>query len=140
MRDDAFYLTRAAHIARRSTCDRAAVGCVIAHPVLGELGYGYNSAPKGSPTCADEGHLMHDGHCCRATHAEINALANCARHSAFSPECATAYVTHYPCISCAHALIAHGIVRIVYGEPYRVNEVTAFVLASAGVEVVNGRE
>lgn len=139
MNDDAFYLRRAAHAARRSTCDRANVGCVIAHPVLGELGYGYNSAPKGSPTCDQVGHLMHDGHCCRATHAEIEALASAACQE-IGTMGATAYITHYPCISCAHALIAHGIVRIVYAEPYRVNEVTAFVLASAGVEVICGRE
>ena len=136
---DAFYLSRAARVAQQSTCDRAAVGCIIVLPLIGEIGRGYNSAPKGTPTCKQAGHLMHDGHCCRATHAEIEALADAA-HQEINTQGATAYVTHYPCISCAHALIAHGIRRIVYRESYRANDVTALVLSSAGVEVVHGCE
>jgi dCMP deaminase len=131
---DADYMRRARDVAAQSTCDRAAVGCVLVLPLIGEIGRGYNSAPRGVPTCDEAGHLMHDGHCCRATHAEIEALADAA-YQELGTQGATAFITHHPCISCAHALIAHGIVRIVYAAPYRPNEATAYLLDAAGVRV-----
>ena len=131
MNDDAYYMERAEQAACGATCDRARVGCLIVFPLFGEIGRGCNASPA---SCEDAGHLMHDGHCCRATHAEINALAQAAARE-LSPQGATAYVTHYPCISCAHALIAHGIRRIVYRDHYRPNEATRAVLEDAGVEV-----
>jgi dCMP deaminase len=128
------YMARAHEVARRGTCDRARVGCVLTLPLVGEIGRGYNTAPAGSPTCDDAGHLMHDGHCCRTTHAEIEALASAAIRE-IGTDGATAYITHAPCIGCAHALIAHGISRIVYADTYRLNEATRYVLSAAGVTV-----
>jgi dCMP deaminase len=128
------YMARAHEVAQQGTCDRARVGCILTLPLIGEIGRGYNTAPMASPTCDDEGHLMHDGHCVRTTHAEIYAIAQAAAQE-IGTGGATAYLTHAPCIGCAHALIAHGITRIVYADAYRINETTRYVLSAAGVNV-----
>jgi dCMP deaminase len=123
----------------RGTCDRANVGCVLIAPHGLVIGQGHNTAPAGSPVCDDVGHLMHEGHCCRATHAEINALANAVRrnHSCVG---ATAYVTHAPCPSCAHALLAHGIGAVVYLYDYDASRfaLTTTILHDAVVPITKG--
>ena len=53
----------------------------------------------------------------RMTHAEMSALTDAARLG-LSTKGATIYVTTYPCHNCAKHLIAAGISRIVYIEPY----------------------
>jgi deoxycytidylate deaminase len=53
----------------------------------------------------------------RMTHAEMAALSDAARLGR-SVQGATIYVTTYPCHNCAKHLIAAGIKRIVYIEPY----------------------
>lgn len=53
----------------------------------------------------------------RAVHAEMEALMSCAR-SGISTRGGTLYVTTYPCHNCARHIIAAGIRRIVYVEPY----------------------
>ena len=53
----------------------------------------------------------------RMVHAEMNALSDAARLGR-SVRGATIYVTTYPCHNCAKHLIAAGIERIVFVEPY----------------------
>jgi len=53
----------------------------------------------------------------RMVHAEMNALSDAARLGR-SVKGATIYVTTYPCHNCAKHLIASGIERIVFIEPY----------------------
>lgn len=53
----------------------------------------------------------------RMVHAEMNALADAVRLGR-SVKGATIYVTTYPCHNCAKHLIASGIDRIVFIEPY----------------------
>ena len=53
----------------------------------------------------------------RATHAEMNALLDAARRGA-SPEGATLYTTTFPCHNCARHIIAAGVKRVVFIEPY----------------------
>lgn len=53
----------------------------------------------------------------RAVHAEMDALLTCAR-SGVSPQGAILYTTTFPCNNCARHLIAAGIERVVYIEPY----------------------
>ncbi|WP_406735906.1 anti-phage dCTP deaminase [Thioclava sp. GXIMD4215] len=53
----------------------------------------------------------------RITHAEMSALTDAARLG-LSTKGATIYVTTFPCHNCAKHLIAAGIKRIVYIEPY----------------------
>ena len=53
----------------------------------------------------------------RAVHAEMDALLSCAR-SGVSPAGALFYVTTFPCHNCTRHIIAAGIKRVYYIEPY----------------------
>lgn len=53
----------------------------------------------------------------RAVHAEMEALLACAR-SGRSTLRSTLYVTTYPCHNCARHIIAAGVERVVFVEPY----------------------
>lgn len=53
----------------------------------------------------------------RAVHAEMDALLACSR-TGHSTRNTTLYVTTYPCHNCARHLIAAGVSRVVYVEPY----------------------
>lgn len=53
----------------------------------------------------------------RTVHAEMEALLGCAR-SGVSPREGTLYTTTFPCHNCARHIVAAGIARVVYVEPY----------------------
>ena len=53
----------------------------------------------------------------RVVHAEMDALLTCARTN-LSCRGATLYSTTFPCHNCAKHIIAAGITRVVYIEPY----------------------
>ncbi len=53
----------------------------------------------------------------RAVHAEMEALLACSRKGV-STKGATLYTTTFPCHNCAKHIIAAGIHRVVYIEPY----------------------
>lgn len=131
---DSYFMKIASAVSERSTCDRALVGCVL---VLDKriLTTGFNGSPSGQAHCDEIGHLMVDGHCVRTIHAETNAIIQAALHGV-STRGATCYVTHLPCINCTKALINAGIVRIVYGEAYRMDENAVAFLKAADIEVI----
>lgn len=53
----------------------------------------------------------------RVVHAEMEAILSCARKGV-STRGATIYCTTFPCHNCAKHIIASGIVRVVFVEPY----------------------
>lgn len=53
----------------------------------------------------------------RAVHAEMHALLACAR-GGISVKDATLYSTTFPCHNCAKHIVAAGIKKVVYVEPY----------------------
>lgn len=53
----------------------------------------------------------------RVVHGEMEALLACARNN-ISCKAATLYATTFPCHNCAKHIIAAGIKRVVYIEPY----------------------
>lgn len=53
----------------------------------------------------------------RVVHAEMEALLSCARRGIPTVE-ATVYVTTYPCHNCGKHIIAAGIRKVVFIEPY----------------------
>lgn len=60
---------------------------------------------------------------CRALHAEENAILNVARIGASSAlASSTLYTTTYPCNLCANKIAQVGIKRVVYFEPYPMEE------------------
>jgi len=53
----------------------------------------------------------------RAVHAEMDALLTCAR-SGVSPAGGILFTTTFPCHNCTRHIIAAGIQRVIYIEPY----------------------
>jgi deoxycytidylate deaminase len=61
----------------------------------------------------------------RAVHAEMEALLFCARNSVDTRQ-ATLYTTTFPCHNCAKHIIAAGIKKVVYVEPYPKSKASKF--------------
>jgi dCMP deaminase len=120
----AYFMGMAVQAARRSTCPRRMVGCVITSQDNFVLATGHNGAPSGFRHCMQEGCLMVDGHCVRTLHAELNAV----RGASFSArEAHIAYCTDQPCVACVKTMFAFGVRYVVYVRPYEDNARDAFV-------------
>jgi len=137
-----YFMKIADLVAERSTCCRAKVGAVIVKD-KNILSTGYNGAPAGLPHCTDAGCLIYksitpDGNveenCFRTIHAEINAIAQAAKHGS-SINGADIYVTHTPCIHCLKVLINTGIRNIYYQSEYKV-ETIADMIKQAGINLI----
>ena len=61
----------------------------------------------------------------RVVHAEMEALLSCARNHVNASH-ATLYCTTFPCHNCAKHIIAAGIERVVYIEPYQKSKAVEF--------------
>jgi deoxycytidylate deaminase len=61
----------------------------------------------------------------RVVHAEMEALLSCARNG-LSVVGGTLYSTTFPCHNCAKHIVASGIARVVYVEPYPKSKATEF--------------
>jgi len=61
----------------------------------------------------------------RVVHAEMEALLSCARNN-LSARNGTLYCTTFPCHNCAKHIIAAGIKRVVYIEPYQKSKAAEF--------------
>ncbi len=130
---DEYFMATAMLIASRSNCERLHVGCVI---VTGGrrknrlVAAGYNGFLPGSPHVS----RLRDGHEQATVHAEQNAVADAARRGS-SVEGCLAYITHYPCVSCAKILAAAGIAEIKFREDYQNDPLVGPLLAEAGVAI-----
>ncbi len=131
---DQYFMEIATVVARRSTCVRAQVGCVIVKE-RSIVATGYNGAPAGMPHCTEVGCLIYrsedpDGNpeenCYRAIHAEINAISQAARRGV-SIDSAEVYVTHSPCMHCLKTLLNTALTRICYGKPYKLDKARYFL-------------
>ena len=98
-----------AHVAaKRATCFRENVGCIIVRDNK-VISIGYNGSPSGKEHC-----LYHPGgQCTEAIHAEINALSY-LNDEWFSGKYCDLYVTHLPCKDCTDTIISSGIIRRVF--------------------------
>lgn len=122
-----YFMKIAKQAAKRSTCDRANVGCLIVNKRHRIVATGYNGSVGVSEHCDDIGHTMRDGHCIATVHAEINALTDCCYEGKSTKDC-IAYVTHFPCINCTKALIQAGITEIYYENDYRTDDYAMHLL------------
>ena len=108
-------------VARRATCLRRSVGCVLTDVDGVILATGYNGVPRGLPHC-NEGHpcpaagapsgTALDG--CRAIHAEQNALIFLTDPNRVH----TVYTTTLPCDHCVKMIMNTSAKRIVFAEDY----------------------
>jgi len=129
---DQYFLKLAMLASERSTCPRMHCGCVLVRDRF-VLATGYNGSLPGHPHCDDVGCLVVDNHCVRTNHAEINALVQASIHGV-SVKGATAYITNMSCTTCAKALIAAGINRIVVFSDFHDTLATQF-FAQSGIAV-----
>lgn len=136
-----YFMRLAYEVARRSTCTRRGVGCILIKDKR-IIATGYNGAPSGAPHCDETGCIREAQSIpsgerldiCRASHAEANAITQCAR---FGVPCdgATAYVTVTPCRACAKLLVQAGVKRIVCDGLYP-DESVWDICSEGGVEIV----
>lgn len=140
---DEYFIELVKIVAKRATCKRRAVGCILVDHHNHILSTGYNGVPMGLPHCNDwkeeNGIVIYPNQCagadassgksldsCKAVHAEQNALLQCS--DVFKIQ--TAYVTAQPCITCMKLLLNTSCRRIVFIEPYPHKEAVEMWLAS----------
>ena len=120
-------------VSKRASCPGAKVGVVIVDPRDNHiLSTGYNGSAPGESHCFDIGCLkdpnIHDGHCRRVIHAEMNAIGHAARHGTelrgahlytfFDRGESKSYelssksenpIADFPCLKCGQLIMATGI-------------------------------
>ena len=130
-------------VAERANCDRGRAAAIIVKDKR-IVATGYVGAPAGLETCDEIGHLIkvafderggQKKHCVRTTHAEMNAIAQAARHGT-SIDGATIYIKMTPCLDCTKLLINAGIRRVVCRKRYHADHDSVRILGQAGVELV----
>ena len=137
-----YFLDMAEQVASRSTCLRRKVGCVLVKEKR-VIATGYNGAPSCAPHCDVTGCIREANgipsgerlDICRASHAEANAISQCARYGV-PTEGATAYVTVSPCVTCAKLLVQAGIDCVVYRGIYP-DDASADVLTQSHVLIID---
>ena len=73
----------------------------------------------------------------RVVHAEMDALLSCSRARISTME-GTIYATTFPCHNCAKHIVAAGIQRVVFIEPYEKSKAAEFHTDSIQVGFANG--
>jgi dCMP deaminase len=142
---DEVYLNVAADIAKRSTCFRRSVGCVLTDQEGVILSTGYNGVAAGRPHCNEEGEIVHYQHPTKPLGVIMNSVPSypqrCEGSDAPSGQnldaCQaihaeqnaiirlpdyrrvyTCYCTASPCISCVKLLLGTYCLEIVFREEY----------------------
>lgn len=131
---DDYFMATAFLLASRSACERLHVGCVIVSGGAERnriIAAGYNGFLPGTP----HNSRVREGHEQATVHAEQNAISDAARRGS-SVGGGIAYVTHFPCITCAKILAAAGIRTIKFHLDYQNNPLVTEILAEAGVAIV----
>jgi len=64
---------------------------------------------------------------CRAVHAEEAAIVQAAKLGSTAVRGATLYSTTFPCLLCAKSIVNAGIKRVVYHEPYPMDDTVAML-------------
>ena len=133
---DKYFLEIARTVAKRSTCMRRSVGCVLVDSQNHIVATGYIGVPTKFTHCLDspcEGAFSLSGtdlDLCNALHAEVNAFLQLR-----SDDVLTAYLTVSPCFSCAKMLANSNVKRLVAAELY-VHEQAINLLNQADIEIV----
>ena len=76
--------------------------------------------------------------CFRTIHAEINAIAQAAKHGV-EIDGADIYVTASPCYHCLKTIMNTGIRRVVYLKPYKIHRIEP-LLEHSQIELVQVSE
>lgn len=94
----------------RSKDPNTQVGCVLVDGDKNPVAFGYNGFGPGAEETDElwERPTKYN----HVIHAEANAVGRAAKRGVATHGC-TAYVTAYPCLSCAKILIAAGVTRVI---------------------------
>lgn len=137
---DKTFMDIALILAKRSTCLRRKVGCVIVDNNNRILSTGYNGTPSKLSHCDKLGCSKNavsgvDLSSCGAIHAEQNAIARL-----ILPDLAhTIYVTTQPCESCMKLIHATKITRIIYNSSYPQKYASVFNQSKIKMEQYNAK-
>jgi len=118
--EEEYFLGIAEWVAKRATCSRDSVGCVLVSIDNKILSTGYNGVPKGHPHCTDTpcpgaNYASGEGlDVCEATHAEQNALLQCSDVDKIY----ACYTTKAPCLTCTKLLMNTSCVQIYTRKEY----------------------
>lgn len=135
-----YFMGIATIVAQRSLDPSTKVGCVIINQEKSILATGYNGPPRGM--LDDNVPLERPEKYTYMSHAEINAIANAARHG-ISLRSSTFYITTPPCDVCFRSIINTGASKVIYGpiptkEKERYNfEATQRMAIECGVELIS---
>lgn len=106
----------ASSVAKRSSCDRAQVGCVVTNLEMTQIvAYGYNGNYRGGPNACDRPDEPGN---CGCIHAEANALVK----APYDPGQLVLFATTCPCIGCAKLILNSRIDKVVFATTYRLGE------------------
>lgn len=109
-------------LAKRGTCLKRKVGCVIIDSYGNILSTGYNGAPRGMLHCDEYSPCLayvDPKLSCSALHAEVNAIARCPDIDKIH----TVYVTEATCEKCMMAIQNTAAKRILYLVDNKLTEV-----------------
>ena len=127
---DSSYIAMAGVWARNSYCKRRQVGALLVKDRM-IISDGYNGTPSGFENICEDDMGKTKPY---VLHAEANAITKVAK-SANNCDGSTLYVTASPCIECAKLIIQAGIRRVVYADPYRMDDGIQ-LLKKVGIECV----
>ena len=127
---DDYFISIALLASKRSTCSRLNVGCVITKDNR-ILATGYNGFLRGAPHIS----RVVNNHEQFTVHAEQNAICDAA-HRGTTLKDSTAYVTHYPCLTCLKLLIAAGVSEIKYLRDYKNNPLNAEMVNENNIKLI----
>lgn len=126
---DNYFKEITAVTAKRSSCHRLHVGCLLVKDNR-IISQGYNGYLPGAP----HEQIMRDGHEIATVHAEQNAVTDCAKRGV-SCDKATAYISHYPCINCMKIMCAAGIDEIKYINDYRNDDIIPYFAKQSNIMI-----
>ena len=127
---DEYFITISLLAAKRSSCNRLNVGCVITFNNR-ILATGYNGFLAGAPHIS----RVVNNHEQFTVHAEQNAICDAASRGV-SLQNSTAYITHYPCIICLKLLVASGIKTIKYMYDYKNDPLTKEMIMENNISII----
>jgi len=134
---DEYFLEIAKTIAKRGTCIRRQVGCVLVNSNGHIVATGYNGVPKGFVHCIDipcEGANYPSGEGlekCEAIHAELNTFLQLRSDDNFL----TMYTTTTPCVACAKVICNSNVQRVVSISQYSQDTLSMFALAEIKLDI-----
>ena len=134
---DEYFLEIAETVAKRGTCIRRQVGCVLVNSNGHIVATGYNGVPKGFTHCIDqpcEGANYPSGEGlekCEAIHAELNAFLQCRSDDTSL----TMYTTTTPCIACAKIICNSNVQRVISISQYSQDTLSMFAQAGIKLEI-----